>query len=110
MAHTLNQWIGSSVPSIAAAVLTLVWLGIGMATGFPPWWETVLYSAAAMVTLTMVFVIQHVSNRHAEAVMLKLDELVHAVSGARDEVIGAEEAPETERERLLRTAPKPPGT
>ncbi len=44
----------------------------------------------SLVTLVMVFAIQHTSSREARALNVKLDELIR-VSEARNELIGAED-------------------
>ena len=48
----------------------------------------------------MVFLIQSTQNRDAKAVHLKLDELIRAVSGARNNLLDLEALPEEELETL----------
>ena len=47
----------------------------------------------------MVFLIQNTQNRDSKATQLKLDELIRAVSDARNRIIGAEEEDEEELKR-----------
>lgn len=56
-------------------------------------------TGTTVITFLMVFLIQNTQNHDSTAVQLKLDELIHAVSGARDEMIDLEEQPS---ERLSR--------
>ena len=94
--HRLGELSAHAGAGLAAAVAVLVWLGVGVASGFPDWWETVLYSTSAAVTLVMVFAIQHTQTRQQSATQRKLDELVRAQPSADDSVIAVEEAPDHE--------------
>jgi low affinity Fe/Cu permease len=73
---------------------------VGVVFGFPQWWQTILYSANALVALLMLFVIQHTSHQQTGAILLKLDELIHTSSDARNEVIGAEHQDVPTQKRL----------
>ena len=60
----------------------------------------------------MVFLIQNTQNRDTMALQLKLDELIRATEGARNEMIGVEEAAETEiedRKAEIASQAKPEG-
>jgi low affinity Fe/Cu permease len=92
------------VPAAASAVFVVGWLILGVCTDFPEWWQTILTEASAAITLSMVFVIQHTSNRQAHATALKLDELIRATQGAGDHVIGIENGALHEQEALGRPA------
>jgi low affinity Fe/Cu permease len=50
----------------------------------------------------MVFLIQNTQNRDALAMHLKLDELLHALGHARNELVDLEDATDEELERLRR--------
>ena len=58
----MGEGAAHSAAGVMAAGLVLVWLGIGVLTGFPAWWSTTFYSGAAAVTFVMVFVIQHTTS------------------------------------------------
>ena len=47
----------------------------------------------------MVFFIQNSQNRDTKAIQAKLDEMIYATQGARNELIKAEECDEKEVER-----------
>ena len=48
----------------------------------------------------MVFLIQNTQNRDAKAVHLKLDELIRAVTGARNKLVDLEELSDDELKKL----------
>jgi low affinity Fe/Cu permease len=60
----------------------------------------VINTGTTVVTFLMVFLIQHSQNRDAAAARLKLDELIRAMKGADNLLLGAEEMNETELARL----------
>ena len=82
------------------ACIVVGWVIVGIWTGFPRWWETVLYSTAASVTVVMVFAIQHTQHREQMVTQRKLDELLRALPQADDQLIAAEEASDDELDAL----------
>ncbi len=88
MAGTLAASVGST------------WLLIGAATGFPDWWQIALYSATALTTFVMVFVIQHTQSRQVAALQRKLDELIRSSRQADNALIAVEHAPDEELQQL----------
>ena len=60
--------------------------------GFSDTWQLAINTGTTVVTFLMVFVIQASQNREARATQLKLDELIRAMKGARNELIDVEEA------------------
>jgi low affinity Fe/Cu permease len=96
--HRLGELSAHSGAGLLAAAAVITWAGVGLATGFPDWWETVLYSTGASVTLVMVFAIQHTQTRQESATQRKLDELLRAQPSADDSLIAVEEAPDDELE------------
>ena len=83
---------------VACAVA--VWGVVGVWVGFPHWWETVLYSTTASITVVMVFAIQHTQSREQLVTQRKLDELLRAQPGADDHLIAAEVASDEELDAL----------
>ena len=53
-------------------------------------WQLVINTGTTIVTFLMVFLIQNTQNRDARAINLKLDELIHSISKARDQMINIE--------------------
>jgi low affinity Fe/Cu permease len=94
-----------------AVLLVVMWLAVGPVFGFTDSWQLVINTATTIVTFLMVFLIQNTQNRDTGAIQIKLDELIRAVRGARNEMIDLEEldpssleAIRTDYERLAEQA------
>lgn len=88
----------SSLPAAAlgmGAVLAAT-VALGWAVDFSLAWETGFMVGTSVVTLMMVFVIQHTQSREQAATQRKLDELLRALPGAETRLMMLEEAPEEE--------------
>jgi low affinity Fe/Cu permease len=95
-ADALTRALGSPLALIVAALVIVVWISTGPIFGFSDTWQLVINTGTTIVTFLMVFVIQNTQNRDAKAVHAKLDELIRAMEGARDQLMLAED--ETEEE------------
>ena len=91
---------GSAAVATIALVLVALWTVVGIVAGFNQHWLDLLYAVTGGVTFIMVFLIQHTTGVQTRAVLLKLDELIRATDGARDDVIAAEHRPLHEQARL----------
>ncbi len=99
-ATAVTQWTGSSVGFIAAVLIIVVWAVTGPIFHWSDTWQLVINTSTTIVTFLMVFLIQNTQNRDAKAVHLKLDELIRAVSGARNNMVDLEELSEEELKKL----------
>lgn len=87
--------------ALAVAVLVIVAWGItGPIFRFSDTWQLVINTATTIVTFLMVFLIQNTQNRDSQAMHLKLDELIRAVEGAHNALLGLEELTESELDRI----------
>ena len=86
--------VGSPFALLLAIGVILVWAVTGPVFGFSDTWQLAINTGTTIVTFLMVFVIQASQNREARATQLKLDELIRAARGARNELIDLENAPE----------------
>jgi low affinity Fe/Cu permease len=94
IASSLTSALGSPIALICAAGLIVIWAVSGPFFGFSETWQLVINTGTTIITFLMVFVIQASQNRDSKALHLKLDEVIRAVEGARNELIGAETSSE----------------
>lgn len=98
------QWVseitGSSWAFILAASSIVVWVVTGPIFKFSDTWQLVINTGTTIVTFLMVFLIQNTQNRDSKAIQLKLDELIRAVSGARNDMIDIEDLTDEQLCRL----------
>jgi low affinity Fe/Cu permease len=86
---------------IAVAVVT-AWGLTGPVFHFSDTWQLVINTGTTIVTFLMVFLIQSTQNRDAKAMQLKLDEVIRALSRARNELVDLENQPDEQIEELKR--------
>jgi low affinity Fe/Cu permease len=117
--HQIGKVSERPAAGLIAAGALVTWVAVGVSTGFPSWWENVLYSASSSVTVVMVFVLQHTQARQQAVTQRKLDELLRAEPTADDRLIALEGASDDElaaltdlsqanRERALAMDGQPP--
>ena len=78
----------------------LVWILTGPAFHFSDTWQLIINTATTIVTFLMVFLIQNTQNRDAKAMHLKLDEVIRALKGARNQLVDLEELSDQDLKKL----------
>ena len=87
---------------IAVAVIA-VWVITGPIFHFSDTWQLVINTGTTIVTFLMVFLIQCMQNRDAEAIQVKLDEIIRAIGNAKNELLDLEELEEEDLDRIKET-------
>src|SRR5689334_25311361 len=87
---------------MTAVTVIVVWAVTGPLFGFSDTWQLVINTGTTIITFLMVFLIQNTQNRDAKAIHLKLDELLRAVSSARNSLVDLENFSDAELEKLAK--------
>ena len=82
--------LGSAWAFGVAILIIVIWGLTGPAFHYSNTWQLIINTGTTIVTFLMVFLIQNTQNRDAKAAHLKLDEIIRALEGARNELIDLE--------------------
>ena len=96
------DWTGSSTAFALAAAIVIVWALTGPLFHYSNTWQLVINTGTTVITFLMVFLIQRSQNKDTRAIELKLNELVAAIEGASNRLIGIEDLSESDLETLRR--------
>lgn len=113
IANRVSTWAGSASVFLGALLIVIIWAFTGPIFGFSDTWQLVINTGTTIITFLMVFLIQNTQNRDGKAVQLKLDELIRATKGARNQYVGLEDLSDEELAELdaeFREITKNPGT
>ena len=91
-----SMMLGSAWAFAAAILIILMWGLTGPMFHYSDTWQLIINTGTTIVTFLMVFLIQNTQNRDAKAVHLKLDEIIRALKGARNELIDLEKLADEE--------------
>ncbi|HEX7876493.1 MAG TPA: low affinity iron permease family protein [Sphingobium sp.] len=108
-AHRIASWSGQPFAFILAMAVILGWVCTGPVFHYSDTWQLIINTGTTIVTFLMVFLIQNAQNRDGSAIQAKLDELIRAVQGARNNFIGIEHLTETDLERIKAVLEKETG-
>ena len=92
--------LGSAWAFAGAVLVILVWILTGPTFHFSDTWQLIINTATTIVTFLMVFLIQNTQNRDAKAVHLKLDEVIRALKGARNQLVDLENLSDADLKKL----------
>src|SRR6202022_4283150 len=108
LANATARLSGRPATFVVATLIVVVWAVTGPLFHYSDTWQLVINTGTTIITFLMVFLIQNTQNRDTMSLQLKLDELIRATHGARNELVGVEAAGEKElekkKEEVLRTA------
>ena len=89
-ARRSSMVLGSAWAFGIAILIIVIWGLTGPAFHYSNTWQLIINTGTTIVTFLMVFLIQNTQNRDAKAAHLKLDEIIRALKGARNELIDLE--------------------
>jgi low affinity Fe/Cu permease len=92
--------LGSAWAFVAAIMIIIVWVLTGPTFHYSDTWQLIINTGTTIVTFLMVFLIQNTQNRDSKAIHLKLDEIIRALKGARNELVDLEELSDEDLAKL----------
>jgi low affinity Fe/Cu permease len=99
-ARRSSVMLGSAWAFAGAVLVIAVWILTGPTFHFSDTWQLIINTATTIITFLMVFLIQNTQNRDAKAVHLKLDEIIRALKGARNQLVDLENLSDEELKKL----------
>ncbi len=100
IARRSSTILGSAWAFAGALLVILVWVLTGPTFHFSDTWQLIINTATTVITFLMVFLIQNTQNRDAKAVHLKLDEMIRALKGARNQLVDLENLSDEDLKKL----------
>lgn len=100
LANGIAHWVGTPSAFALAILGIAIWGLTGPMFAFSDTWQLIINTSTTIITFLMVFLIQNTQNRDARAIHLKLDELIHATKGARNQLIDLERLSDVELDKL----------
>lgn len=100
VASTVSRVVGSAWVFFIAIAVLVIWAVTGPAMHYSDTWQLIINTGTTIVTFLMVFLIQNTQNRDAKAIHLKLNEIIHALKHAHDELIDVEKLSDEELKTL----------
>jgi low affinity Fe/Cu permease len=89
-AAAASGWLGSKWAFVGAIAIIAVWAITGPLFHYSNTWQLVINTGTTIITFLMVFLIQNTQNGDARAINLKLDELIHAIDTAKNQMMDIE--------------------
>jgi low affinity Fe/Cu permease len=91
---------GRPVTFVSAVAIIVVWAVLGPVFGFSDTWQLTINTGTTIITFLMVFLIQNTQNRDAQAIHVKLDELIRSIEGAHNALLDLEELEDEDLDRI----------
>ena len=95
-----SRMAGRPITFVAAVAIILLWAVTGPLFNYSDTWQLTINTGTTIITFLMVFLIQNTQNRDAEAMHVKLDELIRAIEGAHNALLDLEELEDEDLDRI----------
>lgn len=102
LARIVADILGTPAAFFGALVLILMWALTGPLFHFSDTWQLLVNTGTTIATFIIVFLIQNTQNRDARALHLKLDEVIHSMRKARNNLIDLENCTDEEIDSVQR--------
>lgn len=101
-ANSTARLAGKPMSFVLCCAVIATWAISGPLFRFSDTWQLVINTGTTIVTFLMVFLIQNQQNRDGAAIQAKLDELIRAMNGARNDLVGIEHLTDDEVDEILK--------
>jgi len=95
-----SRLAGRPLTFAIVSLMVLAWAVSGPYFDYSETWQLTINTVTTIVTFLMVFLIQATQNRDAEAIHIKLDEIIRALEGAHNALLDLEELEEEDLVKL----------
>ncbi len=90
VAKWLSNKAAQPIAFFLAFFIILLWGLSGLLFHFNNTWQLIISTLASVISITMLFIIQHSQSTQTVAMQLKLDEIIRATKGAHNAMMDIE--------------------
>jgi low affinity Fe/Cu permease len=94
--HIVGLAVSHSWAGIVAVIAALIWVAIGFTVAFSTAWQAALTCTTSIITVVMLFAMQHLQSRDQSATQRKLDEILRSLPDTDNRLIAVEERSDEE--------------
>ncbi len=94
--HLLGLAVSHSWAGVVALAAALIWVVVGVGISFSAAWQSGLACTTSIITVVMLFSMQHLQSRDQQATQRKLDEILRALPNTDHRLIAVEDRSDEE--------------
>jgi low affinity Fe/Cu permease len=102
VSRMITQWVGSTAAFMIALIAVIAWAITGPIFQYSDTWQLIINTTTTVITFLIVFLLQRSQNKDAQAIHIKLNEIVAVLEGASNRLIDVEDLSEDELRTLHR--------